>query len=716
MATLVLSTVGNALGGPVGGAIGALIGQSIDQQLLGSSRGPRMGDLKVQNSSYGTQIPRVYGAMRVAGTIIWATDLVESSEMSGVKGQPDTTYSYAVSFAVALSSRKVARVGRIWADGKLLRGVEGDFKVSTGFRFYDGSEDQEVDPLIASMEGLASTPGYRGLALCIFEKLELAEYGNRIPFLTFEVFGDDGAVTIADMLTDATDGLVACNMDRAVAGYAAYGQSMKSAIQPLVDCFATELFDDGSRVVSPAPQVREIGEGELGNSSEAQKAPRIQREQAPARSLPSALRLGYYDPARDYQAGEARASSADRSGREVQRELPAAVSAGDAKSLAQSLIARAWAHRDRLTLRLPPAHLDLLPGERVSLDLSPSEWCVEQCTIDGFVVVAELTPSWRATTGIAADAGRIVPNKDVVGADVTLALLDVPDVLGIGTDAPMILMAASSPSSGWRSCSAEIIAGQQSLQLQTAARKSVLGRALTLLGTGDPYLINRAAAFEVELVDTDQWLLNCDDEALVNGANLAVVGSELIQFGSVEPLGEGRFHLSRLLRGRGGTEWAMETHVVGEPFALIAADTLRPVPLAAWAVGSSVTSTVRNLSGTVSTSTPIVIDGESLRPRSPVRLQGKVGAGGDLTLTWTRRSRAQAGWIDEVDVPLGETFELYRVTITGPGGSIELETSEPHLEVTAAQLVTLGTGPLTIQVRQIGDAAASRPAECTIAI
>src|SRR3982750_711425 len=120
MATLVLSTVGSALGGPVGGAIGALIGQSIDQQLLGgSTRGPRMGDLKVQTSSYGTQIPRVCGSLRVAGTVVWATDLVEGSETSGAKGQPDTVYNYTVSLAVALSSRQVKGVGRIWADGKL---------------------------------------------------------------------------------------------------------------------------------------------------------------------------------------------------------------------------------------------------------------------------------------------------------------------------------------------------------------------------------------------------------------------------------------------------------------------------------------------------------------------------------------------------------------------------------------------------------------------
>src|SRR5690348_8486307 len=98
MATLVLSTVGSALGGPVGGAIGALIGQSFDQQLLSPARrGPRLGDLGVQSSTYGTQIPRIYGSMRVAGSVVWATDLVESDDTSGAKGQPDVAYSYSVS-------------------------------------------------------------------------------------------------------------------------------------------------------------------------------------------------------------------------------------------------------------------------------------------------------------------------------------------------------------------------------------------------------------------------------------------------------------------------------------------------------------------------------------------------------------------------------------------------------------------------------------------
>ena len=92
----------------MGGAIGALIGQSIDQQILGpGTRGPRVGDLTVQSSSYGTQVPRIYGTMRLAGSVIWSTDLVESTQTAGAKGQPDTTFSYSVSFAVALSSRPV---------------------------------------------------------------------------------------------------------------------------------------------------------------------------------------------------------------------------------------------------------------------------------------------------------------------------------------------------------------------------------------------------------------------------------------------------------------------------------------------------------------------------------------------------------------------------------------------------------------------------------
>jgi hypothetical protein len=126
MATLVFTTLGSALGGPIGGALGSVIGSQLDRAILGGGKrreGPRLKELAVTTASYGTPIPRHFGTMRAAGSIIWATDLVESRETSGGKGRPSTTsYSYAGSFAVALASSPVRGVGRIWADGYLLRG------------------------------------------------------------------------------------------------------------------------------------------------------------------------------------------------------------------------------------------------------------------------------------------------------------------------------------------------------------------------------------------------------------------------------------------------------------------------------------------------------------------------------------------------------------------------------------------------------------------
>src|SRR5204863_1429544 len=126
-----------------------------------------------------------------------------------------------------------------------LRGEEGDFKVSTVFRFYDGSEDQILDPLIASVEGIPSTPAYRGLALAVFENLELAAYGNRIPFLTFEVSADDEPPTVATILCDAAASAITADGGPSVIGYAAYGASIKAGLSPLVESFGIDLFDDG---------------------------------------------------------------------------------------------------------------------------------------------------------------------------------------------------------------------------------------------------------------------------------------------------------------------------------------------------------------------------------------------------------------------------------------------------------------------------------------
>jgi hypothetical protein len=64
----------------------------------------------------------------------------------------------------------------------------------------------------------------------------------------------------------------------------------------------------------------------------------------------------------------------------------------------------------------------------------------------------------------------------------------------------------------------------------------------------------------------------------------------------------------------------------------------------------------------------------------------------------------------------GESRELYRVNVAGPLGSVESGASVPELTIPASDLALVGAGEVTIEVRQIGDWAASRPAQRTILI
>ncbi len=202
MAALVLSVAGAATGalfGPAGAIAGriagALVGNVIDRKLFGPGNqsvvGPRLADLDVMASTEGAPIPRVYGRARLSGQMIWATQLeevVSSEASSGGKGgllsgptTTTTTYSYFANFAVGLCEGVIGRVGRIWADGSPLD-VSG-----LTFRVHRGTEDQAVDDLIVAKEGAGNAPAYRGLAYIVFERLPLANFGNRIPQLSFEI-------------------------------------------------------------------------------------------------------------------------------------------------------------------------------------------------------------------------------------------------------------------------------------------------------------------------------------------------------------------------------------------------------------------------------------------------------------------------------------------------------------------------------------------------
>ncbi|WP_246152402.1 phage tail protein [Sphingomonas montanisoli] len=389
MATLILTAVGTAVGGPIGAAVGALIGQQIDSRVFAPKgrQGPRLGELTVQTSSYGEAIPRVFGRMRVAGTVIWATDLRETRSTSGGgKGSPKTTsYAYSASFAVALSGRAVRGVGRIWADGKLLRGEAGDWKSGVGaFRLHEGGERQVADPLIAAIEGAEGTPAYRGVAYAVFEDLQLADFGNRIPSLSFEVIADEGAVPVAAIVGELGGADVTASGAASVDGYAVSGDSVRGAIEALMLIEPMGARDDGAvlRLDAAGAAPVTIAAGDLGASGGQRRIARREEAAQGAGKLPDEISITYYEPDRDWQAGLQRARRRGGAVRTDARELSAAMAAGQAKAIAERELGRVWTERRGLKVMLPWRYLDLRPGSRVTIAGDPTLWRVSEFAVE----------------------------------------------------------------------------------------------------------------------------------------------------------------------------------------------------------------------------------------------------------------------------------------------------------------------------------------------
>lgn len=700
MATMVLTTLGGAVAGPVGAALGRIAGRAVDGAVFAgpARQGPRLRELQVQLSSYGAQIPKLFGTMRVAGTVIWATDLREATATSGKGAARTTRYSYSASFAVALSARPIRGIRRIWAEGKLLRGSAGDWKTRTGFRWYPGDEAQAPDPLIASLVGAADAPAFRGIAYAVFEDLALADFGNRIPSLTFEVEADAGPVAVGTIVETLGGGAIRAGAaGPLLAGYAASGERVRDAVEAIVEplggWYAAE--GDGTRLKIGAGPARELPDAALPTDAPAWRRP-------PA--APVDVAIAYHDIARDYQAGVQQVLRPGGAGQLQRIELPAAMDAATAAGIAGDMAARAAAACDLRTVAFDWRAVDVAPGDVVTLSDDAGPWRVRRTTIEAMRITLELVRI--AGSGHAARPATGTPQlaPDVVAGRTALRLVELP-----GDDAgavPWIGVVAAGTAAGWRR--AILSTGSDAdgwTEMGDTAAAGVFGTVTMPPAPGSTLVEDRASTIEVTLLQDAMTLDSIDAAAMDRGGNAALVGDEIVQFGSAVRIGDARWRLSRLWRGRRGTESAMATHRAGEDFVLLDPATLRRIdgvatgtPAGVMAVGLTDEDIV------TATITP---SGRWLVPPAPVHLSMTRDGQGPL-LRWNRRSRLFMPWRDGIDMPLVEERETYRLDVIDATGAVRfIELNESQWRPADV------SGQVTIEVRQIGTNGLSLPATLT---
>lgn len=202
---------------------------------------------------------------------------------------------------------------------------------------------------------------------------------------------------------------------------------------------------------------------------------------------------------------------------------------------------------------------------------------------------------------------------------------------------------------------------------------SKLARTTSPLGAGPLWVWDRASTVTVRMLDTSDNVTSFSEESVLNGANTIAIETveggewEILQFANSTLNGDGTFTLSDMLRGQLGTD----AHMVEE------------IPANARVIFLQ-EGTIGNLSGT---STNLGVDiplrygpsgvdiadarfqdvtvtprGVAYRPYAPVHLR-QTNDGGDITFSWTRRTRFDGDSWDVSEVPLNEDFERYEIDI-----------------------------------------------------
>lgn len=468
----------------------------------------------------------------------------------------------------------------------------------------------------------------------------------------------------------------------------------RGALEPLAAAYFFDAVESDDRLAfrkRGRAKVRDVVEADLGALDGADGEP-FRETRTQEVELPERVEVLYMDKAGDYQQGaqhDKRAALPTPSmlSREQARlELPLAMDAVTAKRIAQRSLYAAWLERSRHELRLPWRYLALEPTDVVDVVLDdgtvfPTRLVRANVNGDLSIGVEGLSEDAAVyVSTVAADAGAPLPQAIPTTPVTRLFLLDLPllrdaDDTGGLTSRVYFLMAGTGQL-GWPGAVLYRSADGARFEAVGQARfEAAYGAALDALGdTQRPFATDETNTLRVVMTTGAEKLESVTQGEMLNGANAAVLGNEVIQFRDVAQNPDGSFTLSGLLRGRRGTELFTDGHQAGEPFLLLDVRSVETLRLDLAQVGAS------RLYKAVGLGQPFdevqavsrVLTGADLKPYAPVHLSAVPNAQDDVVISWVRRTRLGGEWRDGAGaVPLAEESEAYEVDVLDtPGGAV----------------------------------------------
>jgi hypothetical protein len=202
---------------------------------------------------------------------------------------------------------------------------------------------------------------------------------------------------------------------------------------------------------------------------------------------------------------------------------------------------------------------------------------------------------------------------------------------------------------------------------------ATLGTATTTLGSVSNtgiFDVSNSVTFTLKYEIVPPFETQTDDALLFNPRlNLFLVGNEYVQAATIVDNGNRSYTISRLLRGRFGTE-QNTTHSAGERVVLLnGAERLVPTDLGRLnrTFNFKIATTNQDLSAV--TAIPFTWTGSLVRPITISSPRGTRDSGGDLLTEFEGRTRVGGGLRSNQAGALNEEVEEYRVQILNSGST-----------------------------------------------
>lgn len=400
-------------------------------------------------------------------------------------------------------------------------------------------------------------------------------------------------------------------------------------------------------------------------------------------------------------------------------QLAIGMTPAEAKGVADAMVRDGYASRLSSRLSLPLTYTHLTPTDVIQVPDS-----------DGTLYRMRITR--RSDSGgiialdVVGDDGAVVVEEMATSTDYTpqttvetlaatvLVLLDIP-LLRDADDGLGMYVAARGETGKWPGCVVYRSNDGTTFSESVAdiSEAAVLGETTSALGAwAGGAIFDRGNSVLVDVGPGQLSSATADQLQADADLNALMIGGELLRFttATLQSTAPNIYRISGLLRGQRGTEWAMDSHAIGEQVVLLRMRGLRRITLAQADIGQTryFKGVTRGALVTDSTAISIVPESVGQKPRSPVDLRGARDADGNITLSWKRRTRMEANFTGPtgIVVPLGETAERYEVDIYS-GSSVvrSAAASEPSFSYTTSmQTSDFGglQGAVTARVYQLG--------------